>query len=95
MIGAARHFGYTIYFMTHRANQVPPVIRTNCSNLCAFYQSPANAKIINEDWFVQGDPALECPYLPKYHFLQINGLEARFCRIVKKDLTFRKDENIL
>lgn len=42
----SRHFGHNVFFITQRAKQLTPNIRTNCESLYCFKQSEEDAKVL-------------------------------------------------
>jgi hypothetical protein len=67
----ARKWGHKAHFIAQRATQLDPLIRTQCTVLYLFRQSPTDAKILSNDFVVSGlEDAAE---LPKGHYLFKNS----------------------
>lgn len=65
----SRKFGHRAYFISQRATQLDKTIRTQCSSLFLFQQSPADCKILSEEFnrkeFLQACNLLKGEYLAK------------------------------
>ena len=66
----ARHYGHKSYFLSQRAQQISPTVRTQCSTLALFNVSKKDAEILADDF---NRPELkEANQLRQFEFFLVN-----------------------
>ena len=63
-----RHFGHNVFFITQRANQLTPNIRTNCESLYCFKQSFNDASVLAQEF--ADETIMKVTELPKFYFYE-------------------------
>ena len=69
----ARHFGHNCHFITQRATQISPTIRTQCSNIFLFKQNFYDAREVARDF--AADELLEAHKLKHGQYLVKAGVD--------------------